>query len=175
MDHHGFYFTKIDSVTCGNGYAFETNGHEFLMYPDGHMWLIAYNLQTIDMTQYGGLPDATVKGLIVQEMDANKDVIFEWSGWDHYEIDDAMPSVPLTTSDVDYTHGNSVELDTDDNILISARNLSELSKIDYETGNFIWRMGGENNQFTFMNDYIPNHFDYQHDLRRLKNGTYFHF
>src|SRR6185436_9654901 len=100
-----------------------------------------------------------------------KDVIFEWSGWEHFEIDDAVATVQLGTATVDPIHPNSIELDTDGNFLLSSRHLCELSKINRETGNFIWRMNGENNQFTFINDYLPNHFTYQHDFRRISNGN----
>src|SRR4030095_8373358 len=56
-------------------------------------------------------------------------------------------------------------------ILISCKNMNELTKINHATGDIIWRMGGENNQFTFINDNIPEHFHSQHDLRRLSNGN----
>ena len=72
---------------------------------------------------------------------------------------------------MDYVHGNSVERDFDGNILISCRNMDELTKINRETGEIIWRMNGENNQFTFVNDNIEKHFSQQHDLRRIANGN----
>jgi hypothetical protein len=111
-----------------------------------------------------------VTGAIIQELDANKDVVWEWSGWDHFQITDADSHVILTNSVVDYVHSNAVSRDNDGNILLSSRHLSELTKIDHNTGDFIWRMGGENNQFTFVNDNIPEHFSYQHDVRRIANG-----
>ena len=72
-------------------------------------------------------------------------------------------------SAVDYIHGNAIELDYDGNLLISSRHLNEISKISRSTGEFIWRLGGNNNEFTFVNDTIP--FHYQHDIRRLENGN----
>ncbi|MEP7129405.1 MAG: arylsulfotransferase family protein, partial [Chitinophagales bacterium] len=164
-------YNEIDSVRCGNGYEVETNGHDFQMYNDGHSLLIAYNLLNIDMTAYGGVPNAMVKGLIVQELDENRDVIFQWRSWDHFLFTDANEYASLTNLAVDYVHGNAVERDFDGNILISCRNMDELTKINIETGNIIWRMGGENNQFTFVNDNISGHFHQQHDLRRLPNGN----
>jgi hypothetical protein len=58
----------IDTIQCGNGYQKETNGHDLLMFPDGHAFVIAYNVQIIDMSLIvaGGKPNAQVKGLIVQ-------------------------------------------------------------------------------------------------------------
>lgn len=164
-------YNEIDSVQCGNGYETETNGHDFQMLPDGHYLVIAFNHQTINMTAYGGTPMADVQGLIVQELDADKEVIFEWRSWDHFLFTDANQWTPLTNNKVDYVHGNTVERDSDGNILISCRNMDEITKINRETGDIIWRMGGENNQFTFVNDNIPNHFSEQHDVRRIANGN----
>lgn len=164
-------YNEIDSVQCGNGYEVETNGHDFQIFPDGHSLLIAYDDQVIDMTAYGGSPIAVVKGLIVQELDASKEVVFQWRSWDHFQITDANQYTPLTNSQVDYVHGNTVERDFDGNILISSRSMDELTKINRQTGDIIWRMGGENNQFTFVNDNIPEHFRQQHDVRRIANGN----
>ncbi|MGB3074001.1 MAG: aryl-sulfate sulfotransferase [Chitinophagales bacterium] len=163
-------YNLIDSVQCKNGYELETQGHDVMMYPDGHVFLMAYNIQTINMTAYGGISNAKVQGLVIQEQDANRDVVFEWRSWDHFLFTDANSHTPLTNATVDYVHCNSVERDFDGNVLISSRNMDELTKINHETGAIIWRMGGENNQFTFVNDNIPQHFSSQHDLRRLPNG-----
>ncbi|MEO6166581.1 MAG: arylsulfotransferase family protein [Chitinophagales bacterium] len=164
-------YNEIDSVRCGNGYETETNGHDFQMLQDGHYFVIAFNHQTIDMTAYGGTPMADVQGLIVQELDATKEVIFEWRSWDHFLFTDANQWTPLTNTKVDYVHGNAVERDVDGNLLISCRNMDEITKINRETGAIMWRMGGENNQFAFVNDNIPKHFSEQHDVRRIANGN----
>jgi hypothetical protein len=163
-------YNLVDSLQCKNGYELGTNAHDLQMYPDGHSFLLAVDDQIIDMTPYGGVPNADVKGLIVQELDANRDVVFEWSSWDHFLFTDANNSTPLTNGQVDPVHGNAVSRDVDGNILISSRNMSELTKINHANGDIIWRMGGENNQFTFVNDNIPEHFSEQHDVRRIANG-----
>ena len=163
-------YNLIDSVVCRNGYENETNDHDVSMYPDGHVFLLAYDNQTIDMSAYGGLSNAIVQGLIVQELDAERDVVFEWRSWDHFQYTDANIYTSLTNLYVDYVHGNSVERDYDGNIIISCRNMDEVTKIDHSTGNIIWRMGGENNEFTFINDNIPEHFASQHDVHRISNG-----
>ena len=163
-------YNIIDSVRCTNGFEGATESHDFMMYPDGHAFLLAHDQQAMDMTAYGGLPDATVQALIVQELDSMKNLVFEWRSWDHFLFTDANSYVPLTNDVVDYCHGNSVQRDFDGNVLISCRNMSEITKIDHATGNIIWRMGGENNQFTFVNDNIPEHFHSQHTARRLPNG-----
>jgi hypothetical protein len=69
-------------------------------------------------------------------------------------------------------HANAIEIDSDGNILVSVRHFDEITKIDFNTGNIIWRFGinAANNQFTFVND--PMGFSHQHDIRKLANGNY---
>ncbi|MGB3075805.1 MAG: arylsulfotransferase family protein [Chitinophagales bacterium] len=164
-------YNLIDSAQCKNGYELSTNDHDVMMYPDGHILLQAYENTVTDMTAYGGLTNAVVQYLVLQELDQNKEVVFEWRSEDHFQFTDANQYTPLTNLNVDYVHGNSVERDFDGNILISCRNMDELTKINRETGEIIWRMGGENNQFTFINDNNVKHFASQHDLRRIENGN----
>lgn len=164
-------FNIIDSIHCGNGYESQTNNHDISLYPNGHALLLAIDYQTIDMSAYGGKPDASVKTVIIQELDSNKDVVFEWSGWDHFQITDAAPDINLTVQYIDYVHGNALSFDDDGNLLLSCRSMNECTKIDRETGDIIWRLGGENNQFTFINDNIPEHFSHQHDVRKIENGN----
>ena len=159
---------KVDSFTCGNGYP--TDEHELKIMNNGHAFLMSYDRQIMNMSQVvpGGNPNATVIGLIIQELDENKNVVFQWRSWDHFILTDA-PHVDYTAEVVDYVHGNAIELDTDGNLMISTRHFSEITKISRTTGNIIWRLGGPHNQFTFVND--PAGFSYQHDIRRLANGN----
>jgi hypothetical protein len=157
----------VDEYMCGNGY--NTNEHELRLLPEGHAYLMSYDGQMVGMDTVveGGNPNAMVFGLIIQEIDLNKEVVFEWRSWDHFKITDALRE-DLTGIDIDYVHGNAIEIESDGNILISSRNMDEVTKIDRTTGDIIWRMGGKNNQFTFVND--PDGFNAQHDIRRLANG-----
>ena len=52
----------------------------------------------------------------------------------------------------DFPHMNAIDVDTDGHILLSSRSTSEITKINRDTGEIIWRFGGVNNQFTFAND-----------------------
>ncbi len=58
-------------------------------------------------------------------------------------------------------------LANDGNLLLSSRNLSEITKIDLQTSEVIWRLGGKANMFQFVNGQP---FAYQHDVRQLPNG-----
>jgi Arylsulfotransferase (ASST) len=59
-------------------------------------------------------------------------------------------------------------VDSDDNLLVSARTTFAVYKIDRETGEILWRLGGKRSDFemgpgTWMR--------YQHDARRQADGT----
>lgn len=160
-------YTVIDSFSVQNGY--ETDEHDFQMLENGHVLIAAYDGQVFDMSQIvpGGRPDAIVIGYVIQEQDSNKNVVFQWRTWDFLEITEAT-NVTFTGYVIDYAHGNSLELDNDGHLLVSFRNMESLTKINRQTGEIIWRLGGVNNQFTIMNDSLG--WSRQHDLRRLDNG-----
>ncbi len=160
-------YTLVDAYAAGNGYP--TDAHELQLLPNGHAILMIYDNQVMDLSQVvpGGHTDATVTGLVLQELDTSDNVVFEWRSWDHFLITDTLAA--LTDPVVDYVHGNAIEVDTDGNWLISSRHLSEITKIDRDTGDILWRWGGRNNQFTSTNEPAPN-FALQHDIRRLANG-----
>jgi hypothetical protein len=161
-------FSIVDSFYCGNGYT--TDFHELQILPNGHYLIIGDDFEFVDMSKIvaGGDTNAVVTGIIIQELDQNKNVIFQWRSWDHYKITDATDDISLTDSIIDPIHTNAIEEDTDGNLLISDRHMDEITKIDRQTGDIIWRLGGENNQFQFLNDDVG--FSHQHDIRRLPNG-----
>ncbi|HMI31365.1 MAG TPA: aryl-sulfate sulfotransferase [Candidatus Limnocylindrales bacterium] len=166
----GFYalnarYDVVDSFRCGNGYT--TDNHDLLLLPNGHAVLMSYDPQIVDLTSVGGRSNAIVIGLIIQEMDIARNVVFQWRSWDHFQITDVV-SHSLTTAVVDYVHGNSIDVDPGGNFILSSRHMNEVTKISRTTGEILWRMGGKNNQFTFVNDPIP--FSHQHDVRRLPDG-----
>lgn len=159
-------YTVVETITAGNGH--ETDLHELILTEENHAILMIYDSQPMDMSAVipGGDPNATVVGLVLQELDENRNVIFEWRSWDHFEITDA--TVDITGAEVDYAHGNSIEVDVDGNWIVSSRHMDEVTKINRQTGAIMWRLGGKNNQFTFTNDEL---FFHQHDARRLENGN----
>ncbi len=163
--------TPVDTFQCGNGYVADL--HDFLLLPNGHAILEAYDPEPMDLstTVPGGNPNATVIGCVVQELNNSKDVIFQWRSIDYFPVTDSY--VPLTTQTVYYFHLNAFDVDSTGDILCSSRHLSTIFKIDRQTGNIDWILGGKENQFTFYNENesnSPNYFSYQHDLRILRNG-----
>ncbi|MCK5685954.1 aryl-sulfate sulfotransferase, partial [bacterium] len=171
------YLNVTDSLTIiGEGNTIDTHG--YFVTEDSHVILFGYSLRIVDMSSLvsGGEEFATVKDLIIQEFDENKELIFSWNSADHFEIMDAneaSPYIDFTVSEIDYVHANSVFADTDTSLLLSCRYMDEITKIDRRTGEIIWRFGGKNNEFTFVNDEIR--FSHQHSINKSDNGNFLLF
>lgn len=160
-------YELIDSIKCiGDLY---TDFHEFRILPNGNYLILGFDSRIIDMSRIveGGRDSAIVIGYYVQEIDKDKNLIFEWKTWDHIDIKDSYTDLKQGTIDV--AHGNSIDIDFDGNFLVSLRNTQEVVKIDRRNGAILWRLGGKKNQFTFIKD--PLGFSWQHAARRLPNGN----
>jgi hypothetical protein len=155
-------FQTIDTLRCGNGYG--TDQHEAQLLPNGNFLLIGVDVQPVDMSVLveGGSPDARVIGNHVVEHDPQGNVIFEWRSWDNFNILDAQ-QVNFRDLLIDYVHMNSIAVDYDDNLIVSSRHFSEVTKLNRQTGEVMWRLGGKNNQFEIVND--VDSISYQHDAR----------
>lgn len=158
-------YRQIGTISAGNGYLADV--HDLTITEDDTALLVIYALVERDMTQYGGPPDAAVVDVVLQEVDlATGLVLFEWHSLDQIALEESQ--VPLDTPLVDYVHTNSLTLDTDGDLLMSARHLSSVVKIDRDTGEIVWRLGGERSDFTFPDDTGPG---FPHDARRNPDGT----
>jgi hypothetical protein len=106
---------------------------------------------------------------IVQEVDvASGRVLFEWRSNEHVGVDESyMPQV-APAGNVDYFHLNSIDVDTDGDLLLSARNTSTIYKVDRKSGEVLWRLGGMKSDFAVD---AAASFAYQHDVRRRPDGT----
>ena len=157
---------EVDTLSCVNGY--EADYHDIQYTSDGGYILQAYGKQEIDLPQTEVIDTANV--LILQEFDQNHNLIMEWRNFDHMDIQDYVDELSLNSPYRNWMHGNSIEIDSDNNIFISNRAMSEIIKFNRQSGELIWRLGGVMNDFTFINDPLngPNK---QHDARRLPNGN----
>ena len=166
----------VDSVTTP-GYTLDN--HDMKLLPNGHALVFGEEVRTMDMSALvpGGKTAASVTGDVFQEIDANKHVVFEWHTFDHIPITNSF--FDLTQQAIDYAHMNAVSIDpTDNNLLVSLRTTSEIVKINRQTGDVMWRLGGKANQFTFIGEHPENAPYYtvgQHDIHRLPNGDLLYF
>jgi len=111
---------------------------------------------------------------VVQEVDiASGRVLFQWRSLDHVPLAESMLRKPVQDAAkrkgaFDYFHVNSVDIDTDGDLIVSARNTHTVYKISRADGHVIWRLGGRKSDFEMGPGTT---FGYQHDARRQDDGT----
>lgn len=146
--------------------------HDLLLRTDGSYWIMCDETRTLDLQEIGGSAAARVVGTTLQHVGPGGALLFEWSPFDHFLITDAEPSVyQAAGGEVNWTHGNSFDFDTDGNLLVSFRSLNEITKIDAQSGAVLWRMGGLRNQFAFLGSPDPG-FSRQHNVRVVGPGRF---
>jgi hypothetical protein len=160
-------YREVTRVRAGNGYL--GDHHEFLITPQDTALITIYNPVRRDLSAVGGSEDGLVLDGIAQEVDIETgEVLFEWHSLDHVGLEESYskpdnPEVPF-----DYFHINSIEVEHDGNLLISARRTFTVYKIDRNTGEVIWRLGGKRSDFEMAPGTRSR---YQHDARRQPDGT----
>jgi Arylsulfotransferase (ASST)/Ser-Thr-rich glycosyl-phosphatidyl-inositol-anchored membrane family len=167
-----------ETIDARNGYVAE--GHDFQMLPNGNALVLSYYNTPMDLSRFipGGWPSALVSGACIQELDSDRNVVWQWRAWDHYAFNPArlLPlTSPLNPVQIAF-HINTVTMDTDGNLLVSNVPF-DVEKINRQTGDVMWRLGGPFGQFTFLNEdpqEAAAHFAC-HDVNRLPNGNLLFF
>lgn len=162
-------FEPIDTLTTINN---EQDIHDIQLLNNGNWMISTITWDTMDLSAFTfdgvqGSAQTIVRGYGYEEIDANGNVISEWDSNDHIDVNETLDYWGYDPNNFDYCHGNAFEEDTDGNFLASFRHLNSIHKINRQTGAIMWRLGGEQSDFTFAND---GGFSGQHDIRRLPNG-----
>jgi hypothetical protein len=160
-------YREVHRLPAGNGRPSDL--HEFVLTDRGTALVTAWERRDADLSGVGGPSSAPVIGGVVQELELPTGrVLFEWRSLDHVAIGEShQPYSPKGA--YDYFHVNSVALDHDGNYLVSARNTWAVYKIDRETGNVLWRLGGKKSDFAMG---PGTGFAWQHDARRHGGSNY---
>ncbi len=171
-------YQKIAEVKGGNGYS--ADGQEFLITPWNTALIIADTITTANLTSIGGPADQKVVDSIVQEIDISTGkVLFQWNAAGHVPYTDSEQPRPASAATPwDWFYINAVHLDTDGNLLISARHAWAVYKVNLRTGNIIWVLGGKHSTFRIkaapgqVLDSAGEIFAYQHDPEAIGNDEY---
>jgi hypothetical protein len=157
--------------TLGCARGLHARLHDLIAAADGSYWVLCDEVRTVDMSAVGYSSSAPVQGTVVQHVGATGHLLFEWSPFDHFDIDlSILEPADLSGANINWTHGNALDLDGDGNLLVSFRNLNEITKIDPRSGAVLWRMGGARNQFHFENAGSPP-FARQHAVRAISERS----
>src|ERR1700730_16558619 len=157
-----------------------TDPHELHQLANGDLMMLSTPLKPdVDLTALGFPSNATVVDCVVQEIDQNGYLVWQWRASDHISVDESVhPAVSQVNGHdaYDIFHCNSVDTDSiSGHVLLSSRETDAIYLIDKPTGTVIWKMGGNS----------PNHdhaqilaiagdpdgaFHAQHDARFQPNG-----
>ncbi len=161
-------YKEVTRVRAGGGY--QADLHELLITPADTALMTIYGLTTRDLTPVGGTAGASVAEGVVQEVDIETgEVLFEWRSLEHVGVEESYFPPPESPAEpFDYFHINSIEVDADGNLLVSARKTSAAYKIDRGSGEVVWRLDGKKSDFTME---PGSRTRYQHDARRRPDGT----
>lgn len=169
-------FVPIDTIYAPEGY--ELDFHDFRVTSRGNYLFLIEEVHTIDMSQIypGGKPNALVKSNAIMELDSATQLpINIWRAIDHFSVLDGVhdnvnvPELNFTASVISFTHANSIQETHDGYWILSCRNMDAVTKIDPQTGSIVWRLGGKNNQFQFVNDSLGG-ISNQHHATLLPNN-----
>jgi len=161
-------YRQVAAVHVGNGYA-GGDGHEVLLSPQDTLLVTVYNPVHWDLSSVGGPQDGLVMDGIVQELEIPSGrVLFEWHSLDHVGLGESDLTAPRDATTVhDYFHINSIAVDHDDNLVVSARHTSAIYKIHRQTGEILWRLNGKRSSFKMGAGTAT---VFQHDARILPSG-----
>jgi hypothetical protein len=132
-----------------------TDTHDLQQLPNGHFLAITYvRRDNANLSPRGGPKRATVFDCEIQELTPDGKVVWRWSSKDH---------IPISWTTGDHTRGwwekngsrdahgkrdtwdlvhvNSVEPDAD-GLIVSARHLDAVFRIDRASGKIDWKLGG---------------------------------
>jgi arylsulfate sulfotransferase len=148
--------------------------HEVRRLPNGNYLVLAMTERLSDVQG----PNTDIAGDTILVLDPNLQLLWAWDTFDHLDVtrlavlreqcsNGPLACVLLLANTAnDWTHGNSVALAPDGNILYSSRHQDRLYKIAYENGagdgHVIWTLGKEGD-FTWNSSDPWPWFSHQHD------------
>jgi hypothetical protein len=161
-------YRPVATVRAANGY--DMDAHEFALTPSGTALVMSYVVVPWDLSNLGGRRDGLVEDNVVQEIDvATGAVLFEWHALGSIGLGESYRPAPRPRGKIhDPYHLNSIELDADGNLVVSARHTNAIYKIDRRTADVMWRLGGKRSDFTMRPGTV---FKLQHDARVQPDGT----
>jgi Arylsulfotransferase (ASST) len=161
-----------------------TDVHDLQRLPNGNLLGITYRRRDdVDLSAYRGSSHARVFDGEIQELAPSGNVVWRWNSKGHVSpsetgrewwYDGHGENHPPAERGYDLLHLNSVEPDGD-GLVVSARALDAVFRIDRRTGDIDWKLGGsfvpgESLTVLGMPPGAPV-FQGQHDARVLNDGT----
>ncbi|HEY3865038.1 MAG TPA: arylsulfotransferase family protein [Solirubrobacteraceae bacterium] len=158
-------YEHVATVKGGNG--LKADLHEFQIEPHDVAYVTAYNPIRCDLASAEGSSHGAIVDAAVQEIDIKTGLVrWEWHSLDHVAVAESETSPPKGTP-WDWFHLNSIDLEPDGNILISARSTWAAYQLEGGSGKILWRLGGLKSSFKMGPGTKT---AWQHDGRVLPDG-----
>lgn len=144
--------------------------HEFILTPEGTALFTAYETRSADLSAVGGPKNGILLDSLFQEVDLTSGrLLMQWRASDHVALEESyVKPWPQASRKWDFFHINSIDVDSDGNLLVSGRHTWTVYKIDRSTGSVLWRLGGKRSDFAFETGAA---FSWQHHVRHHPGGT----
>jgi hypothetical protein len=151
-------YQTVAVLHAGHGYTSDL--HEFQITPRGTALIESVVPVTADLRSVGGPRDGRVYDGVIQEVDIGTGaVLWEWHSLNHIPISGSYAKKKASTP-YDYFHLNSIQQLPGGNLLVSARNMWAVYKINRATGKVMWKLGGRGSNFHMGSG---TGFEWQHD------------
>ncbi len=138
--------------------------HDFKLMENGNIMIMRFEPLEVSVQEKvkGGapgteLPDGKMMGIQIQELTRDKEVVWEWSNWEHFDYDIHQECELCNRLSWGYT--NSVDVFPNGDPVISCRELNKIIRISKKTGDIVWEIGPELD------------LGHQHDVDVLPNGN----
>ena len=160
------FYGTVAVLHAGDGYVSDL--HEFQITRQGTALIDAYVLVPYNLTSVGGPANGKVWDCVIQELDIKTGrVLWEWHALGHVPVSDSH-AVLHPGRAYDYFHLNAIEQLPDGNLLVSARNMWAIYKINGVTGHVMWELGGRHSSFHMA---PGTNFEWQHDAHLSGGDT----
>ena len=165
-------YNRITRFKPGNGY--QPDIHGFSITPRNTALVLAYRGVVWNAKRVGGSRRSHIIDNILQEVDIKTGaVIFEWHSIGNVSVGASLEKIPKGKKTHDYFHANSINLDGKNALIMSARKVGTVYRINRWSGKIMWALRGTGKLGKSRSDFKMGpgtSFGYQHDAQRLPNG-----
>ena len=160
---------RIIARVRAHGSGVRTDLHEFKISKRDTALVLGWRILGRDLSSYGGSSHGAVLDNVVQEIDIKTGrILFSWSAARHLSPRYSYVRPPKEGGAWDAYHINSINEDSDGNLLLTSRHMSAVYKVDRRTGRALWKMGGRHGDFKMGRGA---RFYYPHDGQRAPDGS----
>jgi len=160
------HYQTIAKVPGGNGLRADL--HDFRILPNDVAYITAYNPIRCDLTPVNGSRGGAIVDTAIEQIDIKTGLVrWEWHSLDHVGAAESEVEAPSGPTPWDYFHINSIDLQPDGNVLISARSTWAGYQLQGGSGKILWRLGGNKSSFAMG---PGTKMAWQHDGRMLPDG-----